>query len=121
MKIVYKMKRFNPVSRGTAAEPLVQVIDTFVIPDATFGSDDSWPGISRPTVRGTVTSQTSFYCKLIGMNIRLVLRAALPVLRTTSNEVIHREGGIPPAKIILESNRIRFESRINILDSTNPF
>lgn len=34
--------------------------------------------------------------------------------------VLHRESGIPPARIILESNRLRLAARINSLDDRHP-
>ena len=44
------------------------------------------------------------------------LRAALPVKGTTSNVVLHREGGIPPAEVILEGNCLRLSARLKNLD-----
>lgn len=48
------------------------------------------------------------------------LRAALPVIRTTPNAVLHREGGIPPAKYLLEGNRLRLAARLKSLDDRHP-
>lgn len=114
------MKQLNPVSRSAAAESVVQTIDTCMIPVATYRSDIWWPGISRSIVRGMVTSQTSFHCKLIDRAIRLASRAAPHVLKTIPNEIMHREGVIPPARILSENNRIRLASRFNMLNSTYP-
>lgn len=48
------------------------------------------------------------------------LRAALPANRTTPNGVLHREGGIPPAKYLLEGHRLRLAARLKSLDDRHP-
>lgn len=40
--------------------------------------------------------------------------------RTTPNVVLHREGGIPPACILLEGYRLRLAARLNSLDDRHP-
>ncbi|KAI0993336.1 hypothetical protein K3495_g14848 [Podosphaera aphanis] len=59
-------------------------------------------------------------CNMIDKAILMGLRAALPVTKTTPNVVLHREAGIPPAKILLESNRIRVAARLKSLDNKHP-
>lgn len=50
----------------------------------------------------------------------MALRVALPVWKTTSNAILHREGGILSARIILKENRLRLAARINSLDDRHP-
>ncbi|KAI1006537.1 hypothetical protein K3495_g1683 [Podosphaera aphanis] len=52
--------------------------------------------------------------------ILMGLRAALPVVRTTPNVALHREAGIPQAKILLEGNTIRVAARLKSLDKQHP-
>lgn len=105
--------------RGTPGA-LVTAIDMCVVSVATFGTDVWWPGRTRPTANGTSTPHSTFLCNLIDKAILLALRAALPVWKTTPNAVVHREGGIPPARILLEANRLRVAARINSLDDQHP-
>lgn len=55
-----------------------------------------WPGMTRPTARGTITPQTSHLCELIEKVVRKALRAALPVWKLvpmvvyTEKEVSHQ-------------------------------
>ncbi|CCU76238.1 TE1b-like protein [Blumeria hordei DH14] len=120
MKAAQQMRRFNSTSRGAAPRPLVGAVDMCIVSLATFGSDVWWPGSKRPTTRGMVTSPTSNLCSMIDKANLMGLRAALPVMRTTPNVVVHREGGIPPAKVILEGNRLRLSARLKTLDDRHP-
>lgn len=120
MKAAQHMRRFNSTFRGAAPGPLVGAVDMCIVSLATFGSDVWWPGSKRPTIRGMVTSSTSNLCSMIDKANLMGLRATLPVIRTTPNVVVHREGGIPPAKVILEGNRLRLSARLKTLDDRHP-
>lgn len=120
LKAAEHIRRLNSVKRGAAPGPLVRAVDSCILSVAMYGSEVWWPGLTRPTTRGIITPQTSHLCELIDRVIRKALRAALPVWKTTPNAVIHREGGIPPARIVLESNRIRLAARIKSLDNRHP-
>ena len=114
------MRRFNTAYRGAAPGALVKAIDTCIVPIATYGADVWWPGLRRPTVRGMVTPPTAGLCSMIDKAVLMGLRSALPVMRTTPNAVLHREGGIPTGKIILEGNRLRLSARMQTLDDRHP-
>ncbi|KAI0996073.1 hypothetical protein K3495_g12108 [Podosphaera aphanis] len=120
LRAAQHMRRFNSTYRGAAPKALVRAVDTCIVPIATFGSEVWWPGLSRPTIRRTVTPQITGTCEMIDKAILMGLRAALPVVRTTPNVVVHREGGIPPSKYILEGNRLRLAARLNTLDDRHP-
>ncbi|KAI1002900.1 hypothetical protein K3495_g5303 [Podosphaera aphanis] len=110
----------SPVSRGAAPGLLVAAVDSCVVPVVTFAAEVCWPGSKRPTKRGDVTPPTVYLCNLIDKAVRVALRAALPVLRTTPNVILHREGGIPPANILLEGSRLRLAARISSLETHHP-
>lgn len=114
------MRRLNPINRGAAPKPLVQAVDACVVSVATYGAEVWWPGLTRPTTHGIVTPPTTYLCGLIDKAVHPAIRAALPVWRTTPNVVLHRESGIPPARIMLECNRLRLAARINSLDDRHP-
>ena len=120
MKVAQHMRRFNSAYRGAAPMPLVRAVDACIVPVATFGSDVWWPGLKRPTLRGISTPSTTNMCSMIDKAILTGLRAALPVMRTTPNAVLHREAGIQPANILLEGNRIRVAARLKSLDKQHP-
>ncbi|KAL3955841.1 hypothetical protein ACCO45_009860 [Purpureocillium lilacinum] len=52
--------------------------------------------------------------------LRHAIRAALPIWKTTPIPALHREAGVPPASILLESQRIRFSARLKSLDVRHP-
>lgn len=120
IKVAHVMRRFNYTFRGAALGALIRAIKSCVVSIATFGAEVWWPGLTRPTRTGIATPATASLCTMIDKAILIGLRSPLPVLRTTLNAVLHREGEIPPAKIILEGNWIRFSARIKTLDDRHP-
>jgi ribonuclease HI len=48
------------------------------------------------------------------------MKAILPVWRTTPIITLHRESGIPPVNLLLETRRIRFAARLKSLDEHHP-
>ncbi|KAI1007857.1 hypothetical protein K3495_g373 [Podosphaera aphanis] len=120
LKAAQHMRKLSPVSRGAAPDPLVAAVDSCVVPLATFAAEVWWPGLKRPTKREDVTPPTAYLCNLIDKAVRVALRAALLVWRTTPNVILHRQGGIPPANILQEGGRLRLAARINSLDTHHP-
>ncbi|POS86227.1 hypothetical protein EPUL_000399 [Erysiphe pulchra] len=120
LKLAQHMLRLNSVKRGAAPKALITEGDSCVVPVATYGAEAWRLGLSRPKANGTVRSPTSFRCGLIDKALHLALRAALPVWRITPNVALHREGGIPPANILLEGYRSRLATRLNSLDDLHP-
>lgn len=120
LKIAHHLRRLNYVKRGAAPRALVTAVEACVVSVATYGADVWWPGISRPTKKGITTPKTTYLCNLIDKVIHQGLRAALPVWKTTPNVVLHREGGIPPARLLLEGLRLRLAARLNSLDNRHP-
>lgn len=120
LKMENHLRHLNSVTRGAAPRALITVVEACIISVATYDADVSWPGMTRPTKKGTSIPQTTYLCNLIGKVIRLALRVALPVWKTTPNVVLHREGEIPPARILLEGSRLRLAARLKSLDSQHP-
>ncbi|KAI1008087.1 hypothetical protein K3495_g139 [Podosphaera aphanis] len=110
----------DPVSCEAVPEPLVAAVDSCVVPVTTFAAGVWWPGLKRPTKHGDVALPTAGLYNLIDRPVRVALRAALPVWGTTPNVILHREGGIPPARILLKSSCLRLAARINSLDTHHP-
>ncbi|KAI1004647.1 hypothetical protein K3495_g3568 [Podosphaera aphanis] len=119
-KAAQHMRKLSPVSRGAAPGPLIAAVDSCVVPVATFAAEVWWPGLKRPTKRGDVTPPTVYLCNIVDKAVHVALRAALPVWRTTPNVILHREGGILPANILLEGSRLRLAAQINSLDTHHP-
>lgn len=92
----------------------------FIVAVEAYADDVWWPELTCPTRRGLSTSQSTILCNLIVEVIYLELRAVLLVWRTTTNAVLHREGTIPPARVLLECSRLRFSARLNSLDDRHP-
>ncbi|KHJ30080.1 putative te1b-like protein [Erysiphe necator] len=114
------MRRLNHVQRGASPKALITAVDACVVPVATYRAEVWCPGLLRPKANGYIKPPTSFHCGLIDKVLHMALRAALPVWRTTPNVVLQREGGIPPARILLEGYRLRLAARLNSLDDRHP-
>ena len=120
LKLAQHMGRLNSVKRGAAQKAMITAVESCVVAVASFGADVWWPGMTRPAASGNVIPPTSHLCGLIDKALHIALRAALLVWRTTPNVVLNREGGIPPARILLEGFRLRHSARLNSLDDRHP-
>ena len=49
-----------------------------------------------------------------------VIRAVLPIWKTTPNETLYRDSGIPTARVVLEQTRLRLSHRILAVDKEHP-
>ena len=67
-----------------------------------------------------LTPPTAHLCGMIDKAVLMRLQATFPAMRTTANFLLHREGGIPSGKIILEGNRLRLSVRLKTLDDRHP-
>ena len=114
------MRRFNSAYQGAALAALVRAVDTYIVLIATFGADFWWPGLKRPTKRGISTPRTNTFCEMIDKAILTGLCAVLPVMSTIPNIVLHRKGGIPTRKIILEGNRLKLSARLHSIENRQP-
>ena len=120
MKVAHLMRRFNSTFRGAAPGALIRAVNSCIVSIATFGAEVWWPGLKRPTRAGIATPATASLYTMIDKAIMMGLRSALPVLWTTPNVVLHREGGIPPANISVEGNRLQFSAKMKTLDDRHP-
>lgn len=120
LKIALHLRRLNSFKFGAAPRALITETDLCIVLVATFGAEVWWPGMSRPSREGNTAPQTTHLCNLIDKVIHQVLRAALPVWKSMPNAVIHREGGIPSARILVEGNRLRLAARLNSLYDCHP-
>ena len=120
LKIAHHLRRLNYVKRGAAPRALVTAVEACVVSVATYGADVWWPGISRPTKKGITTPKTTYLCNLIDKAVHLALRAALSPWKKIPDAVLNRESSIPPARNLLEGNRLRLAARINALDNRHP-
>lgn len=68
----------------------------------------------------TVRAGDSKLLKEIDTSLKAAARAVLPVWKTTPIPVLHRESGIPPARVLLDQVRLRQAARIANLDPLHP-
>ncbi|KAI0997565.1 hypothetical protein K3495_g10621 [Podosphaera aphanis] len=93
-----------------------------ILRTAFYGAEARWPGLTRTTTQRNkkVSTGVGWHTDLLDNTIIKAVRAALPAWRTTPNEALHRESGIPPATIILRQRQLRAATRVQRLDTRHP-
>jgi len=75
------MKRLGGTTKGLPMEQAVKVIKTVVIPQLIYGSEIWWRGTE--TQQGKKVAWTQSRLGIVNKILRMALRAALPVYKTT--------------------------------------
>ena len=96
-------------AHGAPAHVLRSAVVACVISTATYASEAWWPVPGAPSRVGLAA--------LIDKPIRIALRAALPVWRTTPIPLLHHAAGIPPAEVILDHLSRKAAIRLHRLDN----
>lgn len=114
------------MQRGPPAATLRNAVMTCVLPILTYGSEAWYAGATKTrTHQGQglsheVSSRQEHLVDEIAKVLNGAIRTVLPVWRTTPNETLYRDSGIPTAKVALEQARLRFAHRILAVDKEHP-
>ena len=65
LKTAQHVRRLDSIKRGADPGSLITTFHACVVPAATFGTDVWWPGMTRSTVSGIVTPQSTYICSPI--------------------------------------------------------
>jgi hypothetical protein len=94
-----------------------------LLPVALFGAEAWWTGPSRQSINDpnkNASTGTEGLVSKLDRVFRTAARAVLPVWKTTSIPILHRESGIPPTSVALAQVRIRTAARYVCLDRNHP-
>jgi len=100
--------------KGASPRLLLTVARATVLPTMAFASEAWWwpPGSRRSRMAGAI--------KKMDLAWRTALKAALPLYRTTPNELVHHAAGLPPFVHHLDHLARRHALRIHRLDPAHP-
>ena len=122
-RVAGHLRSITNTHHGPPAWLVRKAIKACVEPVLYHGVDVWYPGQVMPArkdrnkeVRTGITNAVAKMDRVVKTSIR----AILPVWRTTPIPVLHREGGILPAALMLEHIRRRSACRMQKLDPTHP-
>ncbi|KID81125.1 ATP-dependent DNA helicase PIF1 [Metarhizium guizhouense ARSEF 977] len=121
--VVFHLKKLTNTRHGPLPQAIQIAIRACVEPALLYGAEAWYPGTtcprwSQPSV--SITPQTKGLIRRMEKAITQSMKAILPVWRTTPITALHRESGIPPVNLLLETRRIRFAARLKSLDEHHP-
>ncbi|OAQ93892.1 reverse transcriptase [Purpureocillium lilacinum] len=122
-RIANHLKALANTRQGPLPSAVRRAVKACIEPTLFYGVEAWYPGQMAPgTGNATrlVSTQIKHLVDRFDAVLRHAIRAALPIWKTTPVPALHREAGIPPASILLESQRIRFSARLKSLDVRHP-
>ncbi|KAJ2900039.1 RNA-directed DNA polymerase from transposon X-element [Zalerion maritima] len=124
--VAHHIRSLANTRRGPPPAALRKAVITCILPILTYGAEAWYAGtiktrkiLHKNKSRDVSTKQEH----LIGEVAKVLngaIRAVLPVWKTTPNETLYRDSGIPTEKIALEQARLRFGHRLLAVDKEHP-
>jgi ribonuclease HI len=114
------------IKHGPPAEQLRKATISCVIPTALYGAEAWYGGRKKPAANPSRAGKLEVSARIGGLIdevdkvIRTAARAVLPVWKTTPNDTLHRDAGLPTADIALEDARQRHALRLRKVDVDHP-
>ncbi|KAL7754822.1 hypothetical protein ACKLNR_015162 [Fusarium oxysporum f. sp. zingiberi] len=125
-KLVQHLRNLSNTKRGPPANLLRKAIITCVIPVLLYGAEAWYEGPTKAPQHiaharlGNVATMQAEGINKIDETIRNAIRAILPVWKTTPNNTLYRDTGVPTARVALEDARHRFGLRIQAVHKDHP-
>ncbi|KJZ68791.1 hypothetical protein HIM_11822 [Hirsutella minnesotensis 3608] len=109
--VAFHLRRLTNTKHGPLPSAVRRAVCACVIPVLLYAAEAWYPGPTcprwtKPSKEGP--SGIGNLVKKMSKALYTSLRAILPVWRTTSTNVLHREAGIPPVSLLLEARRTAF-------------
>jgi ribonuclease HI len=125
-KLVQHLRNLSNTKRGPPANLLRKAIITCVIPVLLYGAEAWYEGPTKAPQHiaharlGNVATMQAEGINKIDETIRNAIRAIMPVWKTTPNNTLYRDTGVPTARVALEDARHRFGLRIQAVHKDHP-
>ncbi|EDN08379.1 conserved hypothetical protein [Histoplasma mississippiense (nom. inval.)] len=109
---------------GPPADALRKAVTTCVVPSLLYGTEAWYGGRTQPARHtgrsGEVSSRLGWHVGTVEKVLTMAARGVLPVFRTTSIATLYRDAGLPSAMVALEEAKIRFATRLQVVDEKHP-
>ncbi|KAM5344597.1 hypothetical protein ACJ41O_013132 [Fusarium nematophilum] len=96
-----------------------KAVQACVVPTLLYGAEAWYPGENDEFNDGKSTRILHLIERMHPVYMT-ALRATVPLWKTTPLAALHRESGLPPLKLLFESHRRRFATRLRTLDRRHP-
>lgn len=107
------LRMLGGCGKGASARLLRQAVLACVLPPATFACEAWWKLLPA----GAKSLPERAAASVLDKPLRIALRAAAPVWRTTSTDMLHHTLGIPPASLVLDDCARKAAIRLAGLDA----
>ncbi|EDN04275.1 conserved hypothetical protein [Histoplasma mississippiense (nom. inval.)] len=109
---------------GPPADALRKAVTTCVVPSLLYGTEAWYGGRTQPARHtgrsGEVSSRLGWHVGTVEKVLTMAARGVLPVFRTTPIAALYRDAGLPSAMVALEEAKIRFATRLQVVDEKHP-
>ena len=120
MKVASALRSLANSVRGVKADLLRRATTACVLPVAYYAAETWWPGRTRPGSTRPISNQVDSLLQTLTKVGLAAARAVLPVWKTTPVAALHRESGIPPPELALNSIASSATTRLKRLDPRHP-
>ncbi|EDN09180.1 conserved hypothetical protein [Histoplasma mississippiense (nom. inval.)] len=109
---------------GPPADALRKAVTTCVVPSLLYGTEAWYGGRTQPARHtgrsGEVSSRLGWHVGTVEKVLTMAARGVLPVFRTTPIATLYRDAGLPSAMVALEEAKMRFATRLQVVDEKHP-
>jgi ribonuclease HI len=120
IKVSKALASLGNTVRGVSPSLLRRATTACVLPIAYFAAETWWPGRTRQGSGAPISNRVDSLLELLSKVVLTAARAILPVYQTTPTGVLHRESGLPPPEIALNSQALAATVRLRRLDTRHP-
>jgi ribonuclease HI len=120
LKVSKALSSLGNTARGVSPCLLRRAIVACVLPIAYYAAETWWPGRTRPGPSRPISNQVDSLLQVLSRVVLTSARAVLPVYRTTPTAALHRESGLPPPEISLNTQALAATVCLRQLDQGHP-
>ena len=120
LKVATALRSLANSVRGVKADLLRKTTTACVLPVAYYAAETWWPGRTRPGTTQAISNRVDHLIQTLTKVTLTAARAILPVWKTTPVAVLHRESGVSPPELALNSMALAAATRLKRLDPRHP-
>ena len=113
-KAAQALRLLSGCTRGAPPKLMRNAVTACVVPAALYAAEAWWPPPNSPSRRAKGLALK------IDLALRVAMRAAVPVYKTTPIHLLHHATGIPPAELLLDQASRKAAIRLTRLDPAHP-